>query len=119
MTTADHGPPGQATLHARLTPRQEQILAFIREFGECNGYAPSMREIGGGSRSDQHLRRLTPALGVAEQGLPAPYPWRPAHGGGGAARTVGCPSGGGGRGHCPRPVPESGLRSRGCDGGDR
>ena len=47
MTTADHGPPGQATLHASLTPRQDQILAFIREFEECNGYAPSMREIGG------------------------------------------------------------------------
>lgn len=47
MTTVDQGPPGQATLHARLTPRQEQILAFIREFEECNGYAPSMREIGG------------------------------------------------------------------------
>lgn len=47
MTTVDQGPPGQATLHARLTPRQEQILAFIREFEECNGYAPSMREVGG------------------------------------------------------------------------
>jgi repressor LexA len=47
MTTAEDGPSGQATLHARLTPRQEQILAFIREFEECNGYAPSMREIGG------------------------------------------------------------------------
>ena len=47
MTTVHQGPPGQATLHARLTPRQEQILAFIREFEECNGYAPSMREIGG------------------------------------------------------------------------
>jgi repressor LexA len=45
--TADHGVPGQATIHVRLTPRQEQILAFIRDFGECNGYAPSMREIGG------------------------------------------------------------------------
>jgi repressor LexA len=38
---------GQITLHARLTPRQRQILGFIREFGECNGYAPSLREIGG------------------------------------------------------------------------
>ena len=38
---------GQVTLHARLTPRQGQILGFIREFGECNGYAPSLREIGG------------------------------------------------------------------------
>jgi len=45
--TADPVPPGQATLSGRLTPRQEQILAFIRDFGECNGYAPSMREIGG------------------------------------------------------------------------
>jgi repressor LexA len=45
--TVDHGLPGQATLHARLTPRQEQILGFIRDFGECNGYAPSMREIAG------------------------------------------------------------------------
>ncbi len=45
--TAGHGLPGQATLHARLTPRQEQILGFIRDFGECNGYAPSMREIAG------------------------------------------------------------------------
>jgi len=33
--------------HDRLTPRQRQILGFIREFGECNGYAPSLREIGG------------------------------------------------------------------------
>jgi repressor LexA len=45
--TAGHGLPGQATLHARLTPRQEQILGFIRDFGDCNGYAPSMREIAG------------------------------------------------------------------------
>jgi len=45
--TAHHGPPGQATLHPRLTPRQKQILDFIREFGERNGYAPSMREIAG------------------------------------------------------------------------
>ena len=45
--TADPVPPGQATHNGRLTPRQEQILAFIRDFGECNGYAPSMREIGG------------------------------------------------------------------------
>jgi repressor LexA len=45
--TADHDLPGQPTLHVRLTPRQEQILGFIRDFGECNGYAPSMREIAG------------------------------------------------------------------------
>jgi repressor LexA len=45
--TADPGPPSQATLHATLTPRQEQILEFIRDFGGRNGYAPSMREIGG------------------------------------------------------------------------
>ena len=38
---------GQVTPHTRLTPRQRQILGFIREFGECNGYAPSLREIGG------------------------------------------------------------------------
>jgi repressor LexA len=38
---------GQVTPYARLTPRQRQILGFIREFGECNGYAPSLREIGG------------------------------------------------------------------------
>jgi len=30
--TADPVPPGQATLNGRLTPRQEQILAFIRVF---------------------------------------------------------------------------------------
>ena len=37
--TADDQLPGQATLHARLTPRaEEQILGFIRDFGECNGY---------------------------------------------------------------------------------
>lgn len=45
--TVDYGPPGQVTPHARLTLRQRQILGFIREFGECNGYAPSLREIGG------------------------------------------------------------------------
>jgi repressor LexA len=45
--TAGHGLPGQATLPARLTPRQSQILGFIRDFGDCNGYAPSMREIAG------------------------------------------------------------------------
>jgi repressor LexA len=45
--TAQHGLPDQATLYARLTPRQEQILGFIRDYGERNGYAPSMREIGG------------------------------------------------------------------------
>jgi repressor LexA len=36
----------QLTLDHKLTRRQEQILQFIPEFGECNGYAPSMREIG-------------------------------------------------------------------------
>jgi len=46
-STADRKPPGQASLYARLTPRQEQILGFIRDYGERNGYAPSMREIGG------------------------------------------------------------------------
>jgi repressor LexA len=45
--TADHRPPGQATSHATLTLRQQQILGFIREFGEGNGYAPTLREIGG------------------------------------------------------------------------
>jgi repressor LexA len=45
--TAGHGLPGQATLPARLTPRQSQILGFIRDFRDCNGYAPSMREIAG------------------------------------------------------------------------
>jgi repressor LexA len=45
--TAHYGLPDQATLYARLTPRQEQILGFIRDYGERNGYAPSMREIGG------------------------------------------------------------------------
>jgi repressor LexA len=45
--TAQDGLPDQATLYARLTARQEQILGFIRDYGERNGYAPSMREIGG------------------------------------------------------------------------
>jgi len=45
--TADRKLPGQTSLYARLTSRQEQILGFIRDYGECNGYAPSMREIGG------------------------------------------------------------------------
>jgi repressor LexA len=45
--TADRKQPGQTSLYARLTPRQEQILEFIRDYGERNGYAPSMREIGG------------------------------------------------------------------------
>jgi repressor LexA len=45
--TADRKLPGQALPYARLTPRQEQILGFIRDYGERNGYAPSMREIGG------------------------------------------------------------------------
>jgi repressor LexA len=44
--TADHRPPGQAGLHAGLTARQGRILGFIRDFGDCNDYAPSMREIG-------------------------------------------------------------------------
>jgi repressor LexA len=45
--TADPELPGQASVDARLTPRQEQVLEFIRDYGERNGYAPSMREIGG------------------------------------------------------------------------
>jgi repressor LexA len=45
--TADPELPGQASVYGMLTPRQEQILEFIRDYGERNGYAPSMREIGG------------------------------------------------------------------------
>ena len=45
-STPGHDLPGQATLHARLAQGEEQILGFI-QIGDCNGYAPSMREIAG------------------------------------------------------------------------
>ena len=75
-----------------LTPRQQRVLADIKESIEHRGYPPSMREIGERGRADQLLQRGPPAAGARGEGLPQARPQPAARAGGLPARGDGRPT---------------------------